>query len=158
MLVITAGPLSAQGESALTRPFDSSARFYGVLVSSAPHGLEPWLPGRRDRACPAAEGPSGGAIPASDNPVQPPGHPDHSQGWCQGCFGLSGYSPAWSRRPCLRRCSPFKAALWVSFLFSLSFFFSPQVPRAGDSASGFIQKSLRVSDPHEASQCLDLLE
>lgn len=33
-----------------------------------------------------------------------------------------------------------------------------QVPRAGDSASGFIQKSLRVSDPHEASQCLDLLE
>lgn len=82
MLVIPAGTLSAQGKNALTHPFDSPTRFYGEFVSSAvqaaPHKLESWLPGRKDRASPGAQGPFGGVTPVSDNPVQPRGRPDHS--------------------------------------------------------------------------------
>lgn len=115
----------------------------------------PRAPGAEDRASPAAQGPLGGEAPASGNPGDAQTAVARR---CHGCFAFSCDSPARSRRPCLRRCSPFRAALWVSFLFSLFLFFFPQVPRAGDSAPGFIQKSLRASDPREASQCLDVLE
>lgn len=152
MLVIPAGSLSAQGKNALTHPFDSPARFYGVFVSSAvqaaPHKLEPWLPGRKDRASSAAQGPFGSATPASDNW----GHTGvRAVSLSQATALLGAGGPASGAAVLLK--------LLCGFLFfSLFLPPPPQVPRAGDSASGFIQKSLRVSDPHEASQCLDLLE
>lgn len=148
VLVVPPGPCSARSRNATTR-FDEMA---------APHMRDTWLPGGRDGMSPAARGPFGGAL---GNPAQLWGAAPQSRPGVRAA-SLSERGPAWRRGPCLRHCTPFKAALWVSFLFPLS---SPpptapplQVPRAGDSASGFIQKSLRVSDPHEASQCLDLLE
>lgn len=48
LLVISAGPLPAQGEDSLTRPFDSPARFYGVFASTAPQAgtVAPWQEGQ----------------------------------------------------------------------------------------------------------------
>lgn len=100
---------------------------------AAPCLRDTWLPGGRDGMSPAAWGPFGGAL---GNLAQlwgaaPQSHPSIRAAWLSDC------GPARRRGPCLRHCTPFKAALWVSFLFSL---FPPSLsspPPSGSQGWGF---------------------